>query len=526
MVAVVNFGGQYAHLIARRIRELGVKSELVAPDITQDELTKLSPQALIFSGSPFSCYQKEAPKVDPGIYNLGLPILGICYGQQLMAYQLGGQVSPHTSKQFGREMIKTQKSLLFYGLSQSQKVWFSHGDQVDKLPSGFKVIASTKNAKVAAMEDSKRKFYGIQFHAEVTHTPSGMTILSNFLFKIAKAKKDWDLKRLKDEIISKLSKDIKSNKVLMAISGGVDSTVAAFLLKSAIGSNLHLLFIDTGLLRKYDLVDLKKVVEAVGFKNLKIAKAQDKFFKILKGVIDPEEKRKKIANLYFSILEEEAKKLKVTYLGQGTIYPDRIESAATSKHADKIKSHHNVTLPQGLTLNIIEPLAEFYKDEVRKIGCLLKIPQEFLWRHPFPGPGLAIRILGEVTEERLRIVREADAIFIEELKKTGLYNKEVFNKTSLRSSSSQDSTAGLKVAQALAVLLPVKAVGVMGDARTYSYIISLRSVDTEDFMTADWSKIPHEVLEKISSRIVNEVRGVNRVVYDITQKPPATIEYE
>lgn len=527
MVAVVNFGGQYAHLIARRIRELGVKSELVAPDITQDELTKLSPQALIFSGSPFSCYQKEAPKVDPGIYNLGLPILGICYGQQLMAYQLDGEISAHTSKQFGREIIKIQKSLLFQGLSQSQKVWFSHGDQVDKLPSGFKIIASTKNVKVAACQNAAKKFYGIQFHAEVSHTPGGMQILANFLFRIVKVKKDWNLETQKTKIIKKLKEQLAKDKVMMAISGGVDSLVAATLLQKAIYKNLYPVFIDTGLLRKNEAADVKKIISTVKLASTKVVNAKDKFTKILKGITDPEEKRKKIANLYFSILEEEAKKLRVTYLGQGTIYPDRIESAATSKHADKIKSHHNVTLPRGLKLKIIEPLADFYKDEVRTLGKILKIDKKFLQRHPFPGPGLAIRILGEVTPERIAILQEADYIFTEELKRSGIYNKEVTYKvTSLRSSSSQEETVVLKVAQSFAALLPVKAVGVMGDARTYSYIISLRSVDTLDFMTADWSRIPHEVLEKISSRIVNEVRGVNRVVYDITQKPPATIEYE
>src|SRR3989344_1908388 len=485
MVAVINFGGQYAHLIARRIRELGVKSELISPDSNISTVKKLAPQALILSGSPFSCYEKNAPKVDLKIYELGLPILGICYGQQLMAVQLGGQVSSHSSKQFGRELLKITTSALFENLKSSQTVWFSHGDQVDRLPTGFKIIASSKNAKIAGMEDSQRRFYGIQFHPEVTHTPNGEVILSNFLFKIAKAKKDWNLKSLKEDIVNNLIKKIKNQKVVMALSGGVDSLVAATLLKEAIGDNLFLVFIDTGLLRKYDLEDLENVVKSVNFKNLpagrqgfRIVNSQSRFLKILQRVNDPEEKRKVIAKLYFAILEEEA---------------------------EKIKSHHNVTLPKGLKLKIIEPLGEFYKDEVRKLGKILRIPQEFLNRHPFPGPGLAIRILGEVTEDRLKILREADAIFIEELKKAGIYNK---------------------VGQALAALLPVKSVGVMGDARTYSYIIALRSVDTVDFMTADWSKIPSDVMEKVSSRIVNEVRGVNRVVYDITQKPPATIEYE
>ena len=505
MVLVFNFGGQYAHLIARRVRDLGVKSELVSPNISPQEVKKLNPQAIIFSGSPYSCYEEEAPRAKKEIYNLNIPILGICYGHQLMAFQLGGKVSSHTKKQFGKEKLQISKSPLFAGLDETQTVWFSHGDHVDKLPNGFKTIAKSASSPIAAMENHDKNFFAIQFHPEVTHTPGGTQVLTNFLFKISKANKDWDLKEVKKEIIGNLKNKIGKEKVLMAVSGGVDSTVAATLIKQ-VSPNLHLVFIDTGLLRTYDLSDLKDVAKAVKFKNLKVVKAEKNFLDILKGVVDPEEKRKRIAKLYFKILEDEARKIGgVKFLGQGTIYPDRIESAQPTKHAQKIKSHHNVTLPSGLKLELVEPLADLYKDEVRKIGELLSIPRDFLWRHPFPGPGLAIRIVGEVTEERLEILKKVDEIFISELKESGIYNK---------------------VGQSLAALLPVKAVGVMGDARTYSYIVSLRSVDTTDFMTADWSKIPYEILEKVSTRIVNEVRGVNRVVYDITQKPPATIEYE
>ncbi len=513
MVAVFNFGGQYAHLIARRVRELGVKSELVPPDISLSDFKKLAPEAIIFSGSPHSAYEKNSPKVDPKIYDLKIPILGICYGMQLASYQLGGKVTNHTQKQFGKEKVELSRSKLFAGLSNTQTVWFSHGDVVDLAPRGFVKIASTKSVNIAGIEDTNRKIYGIQFHPEVTHTTGGTQILKNFLFEISGAKRDWDIKEVKDHIIKSIKSKIKNEKIIMAVSGGVDSLVAAALIKVASPKNLYLVFIDTGLMRKGEVAEVQSIIKKVNFKNFKTIDASNIFLSALKGVIDPEEKRKIIANEYFKVFEREAAKItnalpagrQVKFLGQGTIYPDRIESAQPNKHADKIKSHHNVTRPIGLKLEIIEPLAELYKDEVRKIGALLKISPEFLNRHPFPGPALAIRILGEVTDERLAIVREADSIFITELKSSGHYNA---------------------IGQALVALLPVKSVGVMGDARTYSYIVSLRAVDTTDFMTADWSKLPNDLLEKISSRITNEVRGVNRVVYDITQKPPATIEYE
>lgn len=506
MVTVINFGGQYAHLIARRVRELGVKSELLNAETSAQDLKKLSPDAIIFSGSPFSCLEKNAPKPDPKIYELNIPILGICYGHQLMGLQLNGKVKSTKVKQYGKESLDIGNSPLFEGLKSPQTVWFSHGDQVETLPSGFKVIATTKNAKIASMEDQNKNFYSVQFHPEVTHTVNGMKVLTNFLFKIAGAKKDWDLPKIKGQILKEIKKEIASQKVIMALSGGVDSLVAATLCRQAIGKNLFCILIDTGLLRENEVGEVIQIAKTAGLVNFTVVNTKSRFLKTLEGVTDPEEKRKKIADLYFKVFEEEAKKIgNVSFLAQGTIYPDRVESASTSKHADKIKSHHNVTLPSGLKLKIVEPLKDLYKDEVRKIGKLLSLPQEFLQRHPFPGPALAIRILGDVTDERLSILRKADVIFIEELKRFKIYNK---------------------VAQAFAALIPVKTVGVMGDARTYSYIIALRSVDTLDFMTADWSKLPRKLLEKVSSRIVNEVGGVNRVLYDITQKPPATIEYE
>lgn len=513
MVAVFNFGGQYAHLITRRIRELGVRSELVNPDIKIEDLKKLSPKAIIFSGSPFSVYEKIAPHPNPEVYGLNIPILGICYGHQLIAQQLGGKVSPGKTKQFGKETLTTSNSPLFKNLSKSEIVWFSHGDQVVKIPDGFKIIASTKSVHIAGFQNLSKNVFGIQFHPEVTHTQKGTTVLENFLFDISKIKKNWDLSKVKDEIIKDIKQEIGKETIIMAVSGGVDSLVAATLIKEAAPDNLHLIFIDTGLMRKNEVLEVEKIINRVGFINFKTLDASKTFLKALTKITDPEDKRKIIAREYFKVFEDQAKKInqampsgrQVKFLGQGTIYPDRIESAQPNVHAEKIKSHHNVTLPVSLKLKLVEPLRDLYKDEVRKIGVILNIPQEFVSRHPFPGPALAIRILGEITPDRLGILREVDDIFISELKLNGYYNK---------------------IGQAFAALLPVKSVGVMGDARTYSYIISLRSVDTTDFMTADWTKFPPEFLEKVSSRIVNEVKGVNRVLYDITQKPPATIEYE
>jgi len=421
----------------------------------------------------------------------------------------GGKVSPGREREFGKETLSIKnKGKLFKGLGAKEIVWFSHGDQVTLMPKGFRVLASTKTCKYAGFSYEKGNFYGIQFHPEVTHTLSGKKILSNFLFGICKAKKDWDMKSVSVSIIKEIRETVGDKHVVIGISGGVDSLVAATLLHKAIGNQLHAVFVDHGLLRKGEMESVSKALRARKF-DLHVIDASHMFLTRLKGVTDPEEKRKVIGHTFIEVfeksLEQELKKHPVAFLAQGTIYPDRIESAAAGKYADKIKSHHNLTLPEKMKLKVLEPVRDLYKDEVRRVGERLGIPKEMVWRHPFPGPGLAIRIVGEITEDRLRILRDADAVYTDELKKAKEYEK---------------------IWQAFAVLLPLRSVGVMGDERTYDYMIALRAVDSVDGMTADWHKMPPELLERISSRIVGSVRGVNRVLYDVTQKPPATIEYE
>ncbi len=512
MILILNFGGQTCHLIARRIREFNVYSEILPCDVSLKEIGKLKPDGIILSGGPASVYEHNAPAMERKILDLGIPILGICYGLQLIAKFVGGEVLGGKLKEFGKKTLHIKKNgKLLKGLQKKEQVWMSHGDLITDLPEGFEILASTDTCKIAAFENSNKKLYGIQFHAEVAHTPKGNQILKNFVFDICKAKRDWHIKSLSQKLIKEIKKEVGKNSVIMGVSGGVDSTVAATLIHKAIGSRLYCVFVDHGLIRKGEAEEVKNFFEKkLKFKHFYFIDASHIFLEKLIGVTDPEEKRKIIGHAFIEVFEnkvvELSKKHKnIKFLGQGTIYPDRIESAQPTKYASKIKSHHNITLPEKMVLRVVEPLKEFYKDEVRKLGKELKIPEEILNRHPFPGPGLAIRILGEVTEERLRILREADYIFIDELKKSGWYGKTW---------------------QAFAALLPVKAVGVMGDARTYEYIITLRAVTSLDAMTADWAKLPSELLENISNRIINEVRGVNRVLYDISQKPPATIEYE
>jgi len=509
MLLVINYGAQYCHLIARRVRDFHVYSEIVPYDVSLKKIKEMKPSGIILSGGPSSVYGKNAPISKKGLFRLGIPVLGICYGQQLIAKQLDGKVVANKIKEYGKKTVRIQKNKLFKGLKGKEQVWMSHGDSVEELPKGFVGIASTNTCKNAAIANSEKKIYGVQFHPEVVHTLNGNKILKNFVFGICNAEKDFDIGDLPGKIVKEIKQQVGKNAVIMGISGGVDSTVAATLINKAIGRRLHGVFIDHGLIRKNELKIIRERYARLGL-NVDYVDASSLFLERLKGVRDPEEKRKIIGHTFIEVFDSEAKRLEeryknIKFLGMGTIYPDRIESAQPNKEADKIKSHHNVTLPDKMKLKVLEPIKEFYKDGVRKLGKELKIPKELLYRHPFPGPGLAVRILGEVTPERVKVLQEADHIFILELKKNKLYDK---------------------VWQAFAALLPVKTVGVMGDARTYENVISLRAVTSTDAMTADWAKLPNSFLEKVSNRIINEVKGVNRVVYDITQKPPGTIEYE
>lgn len=510
MIVILNFGGQFAHLIARRIRELGVASEILPFNSTIEEIKKLNPVGIIFSGGPSSVYEKDSPHPTKEVYDLKIPIFGICYGLQLLSFHHQGKVEATDSKEYGLKYVKVDSnSKLLANLSENEQVWMSHGDHVTQVPKSFKIIASTDTCPIAAFESEELQLYGVQFHAEVVHTPKGKTIFQNFL-KICNAKENWNMKDLSKTLIEKLKKQIGDEQVLFGVSGGVDSTVASRILYEAIGDKLHCVFVDHGLLRHKEKEQVCDYFQnQLKMKNFTCVEAQENFLEKLKGITDPEEKRKIIGHTFIETFDHAVhnilKNSQIKWLGQGTIYPDRIESASPTKQASKIKSHHNLTLPEDMKLKIVEPINEFYKDEVRQLGRMMNVPEELINRHPFPGPGLAIRIVGEVNQEHLRIVRESDHILIESLKESNLYHSTW---------------------QAFTVLLPVKTVGVMGDKRTYEKLISIRAVNSVDGMTAEFTRFPFEFLEQVSNKIINKVKGVNRVVYDITSKPPGTIEYE
>jgi len=523
-LAILDFGSQYAQIIARRVREAQVYCELFPWDAPMDKILAIRPKGFILSGGPRSVYEPGAPYIQKYIFDTGLPILGICYGMQALTHALGGQVDPSAQREYG--LAEIQPTMPDTMLDVISKVWMSHGDRITKLPEGFIALARTGNSPFAAMGDMKRKYFGVQFHPEVHHTPNGQKLLKHFAVDICGTKPAWTPKSIIDDAVERIQKQVGQELVLAAVSGGVDSSVASALVHKAIGDRLVAVFVDTGLLRKNEGEQVASAFRDNLHAELITVDASDEFFSVLHGVIDPEQKRKVVGEKFIRVFEEQAKQLgSPKFLVQGTIYPDVVESSAPDRNkAEKIKTHHNVGgLPEDLQFELVEPLRYLFKDEVRAVGEALGLPEKLVWRQPFPGPGLTVRCLGEVTSERVSRLRAADAILVEELTNLGLLNRRFSGGNRITGPLNVEPAA---IAQAFVVLLPVHSVGVMGDQRTYQEAVALRAVTTEDFMTADWARLPDDLLAKIANRIVNEVDGINRVVYDITSKPPATIEWE
>lgn len=508
-IVVLDFGAQYSKLIARRVRELNVYSTIVRYNITATELRDMMPAGIIMSGGPASVHQEGSPKPDPGIFDLGIPVLGICYGTQLFAHMLGGKVTRADRREYGIAHLEQNDTAgLLAGMSSPTQVWMSHGDHIDTLPSGFTPVGRTENCPYAAIADTARNFYGVQFHPEVVHTPEGMNIFRNFVYQVCGCDESWNMGSFSETAINEIRERVGSKKVLCGLSGGVDSSVAAALIHRAIGDQLTCVFVNNGLLRKGEPDLVRRVFKDNFHINLVYVDAEKRFLDALAGISEPEQKRKIIGAVFIDVFEDEASKLgHLDFLAQGTLYPDVIEStSATGGPSVTIKSHHNVGgLPEKMNMELLEPLRELFKDEVRALGRELGLPEEIVSRHPFPGPGLGVRCVGEITRERLDTLRDADAIFIEEIRNAGLYDE---------------------IWQALVCLLPVKSVGVQGDERSYEEVCSLRAVTSTDAMTADWYRFPPELLQRVSNRICNEVQHINRVLYDITSKPPGTIEWE